>query len=382
MNKLQTNGHDSDIASTIHLEFIQNVAASNDENGLETVAEYHRAIFLNHYGQELERNEQKSKIHEDRLNYLSSRLGETHSKLSGLEKLIPVEENGQPDVEPTSLWNNWDRVMFGLAACSILSMLVFGVFNISFNLLESGIVTFLEHPVRAYFWAALLPVGALAVKAGWDFVRSQRIKEIYLWICLVIGISGVLVWLMAYASVYPSLSKTTAEHIESLSVFDQGGPHGESGTGLTMGGAKSIDMVIVASQALAEIFLSAVLGIYMTTIYNKHRPVRLAINPSFGQLDQERLSLEQNVSDERLALADSRGTEKKLNNQLTVFVSFARTLFDKEVRLRRDKGHQKTLLLNRIEEQLRSQLESVDDDSPLDWEASQSPSTIKGPLAL
>lgn len=61
-------------------------------------------------------------------------------------------------------------------ALAVISLLVFGVFNVSFNLLESGIVTFTEHPVRAYLWAALLPVGALGVKVGrfWNlFLKVQ-----------------------------------------------------------------------------------------------------------------------------------------------------------------------------------------------------------------
>jgi hypothetical protein len=41
--------------------------------------------------------------------------------------------------------------MFASALLGIIGLLVFGVLNVSVNLLESGLVTFLESPVRAYF---------------------------------------------------------------------------------------------------------------------------------------------------------------------------------------------------------------------------------------
>jgi hypothetical protein len=286
---------------------------------------------------------------------------EIHAKLGGLEKLVPVRNNGgEADIAPTAPWNNWDRFMFILAGLGILCLLAFGVLNISFNLLESGLITFVQNPVRSYFWAALLPIGALGVKIGWDFIQDQRRRDRYLWTCLALGVFGVIVWLAAYATVYPTLSKTTTEHLASLSVFDQGNANDGFLRGATAGGAKLVDATIVAAQAIAEIFLSAALGIYMTVIYSRHRPVLLAGNPLFTQLDEERRAVEDNIARERLALAEARGNQNRLESQLTALVSFARSLFQKESSLRRDQSQQKRVLLDQISEQLRSQLKSFE----------------------
>lgn len=351
-----------DALSAIHLEFIQNQAEQHEGEGIEEVADYHRAVFLNRHAADLERFQQQARIHEDRLTHLDRRLGETHAKLAGVEPLIPVAVEGEPDVLPTTPWNLWDRTMFVLALGGIAILLVFGVFNISFNLLESGLVTFTENPVRAYFWSALLPIGALGVKVGWDFLQGPRKRQVYLWTCLVAGLAGVLVWVAAYASVYPTLSKTTEEHLASLSVFDTDHPGDGLLPGLTGGGVKRIDSVIVASQAVAEIFLSAVLGIYLTMLYSRHRPVRLAGNPLFGQLDEERRELEEVVARERLALAEARGSESRLNHQLSAFVAFARSMFEKESALRRSRSHQQRSLLDQIAQQLQAQLQSEGPD--------------------
>jgi hypothetical protein len=324
-NTMQTPAQTSGTTGTsiVDLEFIRNQAGLPDERGSQAVEAYHRAVFQHHHAAELERCQQRRRIHEDRVDYLESRLKRTWARLGEMEKLIPASVEGAPDVRPSSPWNAWDLGMFIAAAAGIVCLLIFGVLNVSFNLLESGLITFIDHPVRAYFWAALLPVGALAVKVGWDFLQHQSLRTAYLWTSLILGIAGVLVWVAAYASVYPTLSMSTEDHIASLSVFEDEGGAGRAADDLAWGGARQIDMTLVAAQAVAEIFLSAVLGIYMTMIYARHRPVRLAGNPLFSHLDEERRQLEERVEAERVALAEAKGGESRLESQRDAFVAFA-----------------------------------------------------------
>ena len=340
------------IASAINLEYVKNLAQAGHEGALQEVGEFHESLFLHLHGEDLEKCRQRAALSEDRLDDLSARLRDTRERLTGENPNVPVVENGSPDVEPSSPWNMWDRTMFFVAGFAVICLLVFGVFNISFNLLESGIVTFSEHPIRAYLWAALLPVGALAVKIGWDLLGATRKRDVYVWTCLSIGFLALITWVAAYASVYPSLSMTTEERIASLSV----------GGASAAGGVKTVDMVIVAAQAVAEICLSAALGIYMTQLYSRHRPVKLVINPTFQKLDQERRTLEEKIEKERMSLAGSLGQKQKLEHQLKAFVSYAKSLFQREVALRRDRGHQKRQLLDDITNQLKSQLAAADDE--------------------
>lgn len=359
MRALAKNGQTESIAPAVHLEFIQNRATFAEGNALEEVEAYHRALFLHHHARDLERFQQEVRIHEDQLGRFELFLQETNARLSGVNKLIPVQLNGEPDIQPTSPWNAWDRAMFIGALVGICALLIFGVLNISFNLLESGLITFTESPMRAYFWAALLPVGALGVKIGWDFLQRQRLRDIYLWSCLTVGVAGVMMWLIAYAFVYPTLSKTTSEHIDLLSVFDQSSPGSGFLGGTNAAGVKTADVVIVGAQAVAEIFLSAVLGMYMTVIYVRHRPVRLSPNPLYTQLDEERVSLAKNIASERLALGEARGNISRLENQMTALLSYAKSMFQKETAMQRDQNVQRIAVLEKISEQLRVQLAGV-----------------------
>ncbi len=339
------------------MDYIQNLAVTEGQDGAAAVETYHQAMFLHEHGVELERFKQQEHIHQDRLDHLEQQLTGTRNRLAEVERLEPIENDGELDDQPTTPWNIWDRTMFAMGAIGILAMVVFGIMNISFNLLESGIVTFMEHPIRAYFWAALLPVGALAVKVGWDLLENDRSRSRYVWTTLGIGILSLLVWIGAYALVYPSLSKTTEEQIGSLTVF---GSDADNATEASATGVKTLDMINVIAQAISEICLSAVLGIYLTMIYQKHRPVRLAMNPTFYQFDQERDSLEKSIATERLALANAQGQINHLENKLTVIKAYAKALFQKETIHREENDHQKHLTLARIENELRSHLSELD----------------------
>ncbi len=357
----QISGHPKgEPSDQVHLEFIRDQAAIADASGGEAVEAYHRSLFLYRNAGEMERWEQQARLHEHRLRGLELRLNEMEGQLSSLPHLLANPLTPQPgdtaDRPPSTPWNSWDATMFILAAMGVVGLLVFGIFNISFNLLESGLVTFQENPLRAYFWAALLPAGALAVKVGWDCLRHPKLRGIYLWSCLVLGILGVLAWLSAYAAVYPSLSKNTAERIQSLSVFSA--PSTETGwlLGTNSAGTRWIDILLVGSQAIAEIFVSAVLGIYMTQVFHRHHSPRSSGNPRFAQLDEQRVRLEKEVARERLGLAEARGQTQRMEHQLNALLAYALSAWRREVALRRDQTHQQRLLLDQIASQLREQL--------------------------
>jgi hypothetical protein len=206
----------------------------------------------------------------------------------------------------------------------------------------------------------LLPVGALAVKVGWDFLDDNRKRNIYLWTALGLGLLGVLVWVAAYACVYPTLSKGIDEHIASMSVFDQPTAASAPLARLNFAGAKWIDMITVAGQAVAEIFLSAVLGMYLTVLYMRHRPVRLAHDPAFAQLEQERRSLDESIARERTALGEATGNLVRLENQLNALIAYGKSMFHRESARRQDQSEKRQVILDQLSDHLRQHLETGD----------------------
>src|SRR5881296_352611 len=209
------------IVPAVHLEFIQNHLQNPTASGLESVEQYHRSLFLHHHAVEWEKYRQQARIHEDRIAFLEDQLKNTDLGLSARTRLVPVTVDGQEDSKPSCPWNTWDVLMFAAGCLGIVCL-----------------ITFRDYPVRSYLWAALLPVGALAVKIGWDFVQDRKRRDVYLWTCLLLGMLGVIVWAGAYACVYPTLSKGIGEHIASLTVFDN--QSRSSAAGLNFAGAKWI----------------------------------------------------------------------------------------------------------------------------------------------
>jgi hypothetical protein len=348
------------IVPAVHLEFIQNHLENPAGSAPEEIEHYHRALFLHQHAVEMEKHRQVAKTHEEKLSFLQDQLKKVDSGIAERNKLVPVMVNGEEDVKPSAPWNGWDLLMFATSSLGVICLITFGVWNISFNLLESGLVTFRENPLRSYLWAALLPVGALAVKIGWDVLQERRKRDLYLWSCLSLGMIGVLVWVSAYACVYPTLSKRVSEQIASLTVFDNGPASAPPGTGLNFAGAKWIDVITVAAQAVAEIFLSAVLGMYLTNLYARHRPVRLAEDPAFAQLTQERRDLEQRIARERLSLGEATGHLVRLDNQLAALVAYGKSLFHREAGKRHDESQKRQVILDQLSDHLRTHLESVE----------------------
>jgi len=263
-------------------------------------------------------------------------------------------------------------IMFAACCLGIVCLVTFGVWNISFNLLESGLITFRENPLRTYLWAALLPVGALGVKIGWDFLQERKARNYYLWTCLVMGMLGVFVWVAAYACVYPTLSKGIDEHIAALTVFDNPSTGSPANPGLNFAGAKWIDVITVAGQAVAEIFLSAVMGMYLTSLYARHRPVRLAHDSAFTQLSAERRELESRLARERLQLGEASGNLLRLENQLSALIAYGKSMFHREAAQRQNQSEKRQVILDQLSEHLRGHLETVGSGNRLAPEASRS----------
>ncbi len=345
------------------MEFIQNQLENAAASGPAEIEGYHRALFLHHHAVEWEKYRQQARSHADKLSFLESRLKDTELRLGERPKLVAATVDGREDLKPTLPWNRWDASMFVVCALGIVCLITFGVLNISFNLIESGFITFRDNPLRSYLWAALLPVGALAVKVGWDCLPAGTRRDLYLWTCLALGMGGVLLWVGAYSCVYPTLSKSMDEQIGSLTVFD-GQAAGPSGH-LNFAGARWVDVVTVAGQAVAEIFLSAVLGMQLNLLYARHRPVRLAVDPTFAQLEAEHRSLESEVAQARLGLGEANGHLIRLESQLSALIAYGKSMFHREAARRQDQSEKRQVILDQLSDHLRNHLSKVQPDNGL-----------------
>jgi hypothetical protein len=101
------------------------------------------------------------------------------------------------------------------------------------------------------------------------------------------------------------------------------------------------------------------MGIYLTILYARHRPVRLALDPTFHQLTQERRNLETTIASERQHLGEANGNLVRLENQLDALIAYGRSVFHRERAHRKDQTEKRQVILDQLSEHVRSHLETT-----------------------
>ena len=92
--------------------------------------------------------------------------------------------------------------------------------------------------------------------------------------------------------------------------------------------------------------------------YNCHnRPVRLAHDPAYTQLESERRDLEQTIARERLNLGQANGNLLRLENQLSALLSYGKSLLHRETARRQDQSEKRQVILDQLSEHLRHHLD-------------------------
>ena len=97
---------------------------------------------------------------------------------------------------------------------------------------------------------------------------------------------------------------------------------------------------------------------YLTNLYTRHRPVRLAHDPAYSQLEAERLDLEENIARERGSLGQANGNLLRLENQLSALIAYGKSLLHREAARRQDQSEKRQVILEQLSEHLRHHLET------------------------
>jgi hypothetical protein len=128
---------------------------------------------------------------------------------------------------------------------------------------------------------------------------------------------------------------------------------------------------------MAEIFLSAVLGMYMTRLYGRHRPVRLAPDPAAAQWSRERARLDECVARERQGLGEANGQILKLENQLAALLAYGKSMFHREAARRQDQTEKRQIILEQLSDHVRQHLDTPTGSATL-AEAGARPAAYRG----
>jgi hypothetical protein len=107
------------------------------------------------------------------------------------------------------------------------------------------------------------------------------------------------------------------------------------------------------------------MGIYLTLLYARHRPVRLAADPAYSQLSQERRRLESLIAAERLSFGEATGHLVRLENQLAALIAYGKSMFHREAAKRQDQSEKRRVILDQLSDHLRNHLETIEPSNRL-----------------
>ena len=96
---------------------------------------------------------------------------------------------------------------------------------------------------------------------------------------------------------------------------------------------------------------------YLTSLYARHRPVRLVHDPAYAQLEAERRDLEHSIARERAGLGLANGNLLRLENQLSALIAYGKSLLHREAAKRQDQSEKRQVILDQLSEHLRHHLE-------------------------
>jgi hypothetical protein len=66
-----------------------------------------------------------------------------------------------------------------------------------------------------------------------------------------------------------------------------------------------------------------------------------------------------------MALGEAKGNRTRLENQLVALLAYAKSMFQKELALRRDQSEQRQAWLDQLSQHLRTQLETMPNGTPV-----------------
>jgi len=87
--------------------------------------------------------------------------------------------------------------------------------------------------------------------------------------------------------------------------------------------------------------------------------VRLAYDPAYRQLSNERRSLADDIARERTRLGEANGSMLRLENQLAALIAYGKSMFHKEAATRQDQSEKRQVILDQLSDHLRGHLDTV-----------------------
>lgn len=188
-------------------------------------------------------------------------IGEISAEMQKEERYIRIKRDGVP-------WTAKDTAMVVFLILVSLVMLLVGINTIATVLRSTGIVGF-QNPLNAYLFSFAPIAVATGLKCVSVYLGTYSDRRRYALTTLVMGILLGLVWALAFARTFPSITQSTAELIRS--VMDSTSPPTGDNSSWTF----------IFLTILADSFLAAGCWLTAETIAERHELNRVDDDPGY-----------------------------------------------------------------------------------------------------
>lgn len=285
--------------------FILTVLSMDDLKGAaKMVGEQARYVWQKYLGPALERIELEITALEDEIAKSEARLSALTAKLKATKQYVysaQLNGDGASQHVPFSHWPLRYKVVFIVALCGAVIVLIMGAGNVYANIMGSGNGVFLDAPYLAALLSALLPAGSIALKFVADTIDSAEGKALYIKTIHGLTVVVLLAWTALFAWIFHGVSsQLTIDDLEGSNIAT---------TALTW------------VQLLAEILVGVVLFQVAADIASKYAPNTSTPNSDYIEIQsaiKEEEALNQRLREGR---NEKRGVKVALEASLQAFVN-------------------------------------------------------------
>lgn len=276
----------------------------NWKDAAKMVGEQARYVWRKYLGPALERIELEIAALEDEIAKSDARLSALGSKLKAANRYVcsePLNGEGANQYVPFSHWRVRHKVVFTVALCAAVVVLIMGAGNVYANIMGSGNGVFLDSWYLAALLSALVPAGSVALKFVPDTIDSAERKALYVKTIRGLTVVVLLSWTALFSWNFHGVS--------SQLTFDD------------LEGSNTASIALTWVQLLAEMLVGVVLFQVAADIASTYAPNTSTPNPDYIEIElaiKEEEALNQRLRNER---NEKRGIKVALEASQQAFVN-------------------------------------------------------------
>lgn len=199
-------------------------------------------------------------------------------------------------------WTIFNRVQFCILGIFSVVLLFVSTTTIYTYIIDSGMVAIMQHPAIAWLFSSV-PIGlSIIIKLVEHRLHTDKARRNLFFIISGTAFVFGLIWIILYATIFPSMSKSITVLIGEL----------QKDSDIQSSSLDYKDIIFVSSQVIIEFLVASACWMSMRHIYDQHKPMVLIDNPEYIMLVTQEKSIQSDADELRKIMASFNDTKEQL----------------------------------------------------------------------